>query len=70
MAPAASADTTVRLWRFNGAAAADAGPRYAAEEAACLQVRRISFAPPVRKKHLGHACEQACRKLQHCCQQL
>lgn len=36
---AASADTTVRLWRFDdGAAAADAGPRYAAEETACLQV--------------------------------
>ena len=35
---AASADTTVRLWRFDGAAAADAGPQYSAEEAARLQV--------------------------------
>lgn len=38
--PAASADTTVRLWRFDGGAAADEGPRYSAEEAHCLQVLR------------------------------
>ena len=35
---AASADTTVSLWRFDGDAAAGPGPTYSAREAASLEV--------------------------------